>query len=94
MSISPSTTWFDGFVIDVGLMLGLPVYPEIWKDEWIRKRIVYHESLQTPSSLALRIHGDIVLHLSLDIYETTLKYGTWIYLFECCRYSNSSICSI
>ena len=93
MRISPSTTWFDGFFVDVVLILDLPVYPQSRKDEWIRKCIVYHESFQILSSLALRIHGYIVLHLSLDMHQTALKYGSWIHLFECCSYPNSAICS-
>lgn len=93
MRISPSATWFDGFFVDVGLILDFPVYPEIWEGEWIRKCIVYHESSEIPSCLTLWIHGDIVLHLSLDMHQTALKYGSWIYLFECCSYPHSSICS-
>lgn len=93
MRISPSTTWFDGFFVDVWLMLVFPVYPEIWKDQWIREGIIYHKSPQVPSCLTLGIHRDIVLHLSLDVYQTALKYGSWIHLFECCSYPNSAICS-
>jgi hypothetical protein len=93
MRISSSTTWFDGFFVDVGLMLGFPVCPKISEDERIRECIVYHEPFELSSSLALWIHGDIVLHLSLDMHQTALKYGIWIHFFECCSYSNSSICS-
>lgn len=93
MRISPPATWFDGFFVDVGLMISLPVSPETRKDEWIREYIIYHESPQIPSCLTLRIHRDIVLHLSLDVYQTALKYGSWIHLFECCSYPNSAIYS-
>jgi hypothetical protein len=68
MSIPPSATWFDGFFIDVILVFEFPVYPKIWKDERVREYTIYHESLQSPSSLALWIHGDIILHLSLDMH--------------------------
>lgn len=92
MCISPSATWFDALFIDVRLVFGLPISPEIRENEWVREYVIHHDSFEIPSSITLWIHRDIAFDLSLDMHETSLEYSFWIYFFECCSYPNSSIC--
>lgn len=73
-------------------MESFPVHPEIWEDERIRECLIYHESSQISSSLTLWMHRDIVLYLSLDMHQATLKHCFRIHFLKCCNNPNSSIC--